>query len=276
MNLDPRQVEARITSRTRALIPVHFAGRPCDMDALASIAGRHGLGVIEDCAHAIEAEYRGQSAGTLGDFGCFSFYATKSVTTGEGGMVIARREQDVNEIKTLALHGMSRDAWRRYQDTGYKHYYAVAIGFKYNMMDLQAAIGIHQLRRLSGNWQRRQAIWSRYLEAFADAPVGVPDPPERETRHAYHLFTLLIDDRRTGVTRDEFIEAMTRLGIGVGVHYLSVPEHPVYRERFGWQPEYWPVAQRIGRQTVSLPLSAKLTDSDVERVIRAVRQTLRT
>lgn len=187
MNLDPRHVEARITARTRAIVLVHFAGRPCDMDALMAIAARHNLRIVEDCAHAIEAEYHGEGAGTLGDFGCFSFYATKNLTTGEGGMVITRREQDLDEIKTRALHGMSKDAWQRFKDTGYKHYYAIGIGFKYNMTDLQAAIGIHQLRRISSNWERRRAIWSSYLNGFAHLPVGLPSPPDPATRHAHHL-----------------------------------------------------------------------------------------
>lgn len=275
MNLDPRDVESRITRRTRAIVPVHFAGRPCDMDPLMETAARYNLRIVEDCAHAIEAEYHGKPVGAIGDFGCFSFYATKNVTTGEGGMVITRREQDLDEIKTLALHGISKDAWRRFQDAGYKHYYAVGVGFKYNMTDLQAAIGVHQLRRLLQSWRRRSAIWSRYMEAFRDAPVEMPCQPDADTRHAYHLFTLLIDQRRAGISRDDFLDTMTRHGIGVGVHYLSIPEHPVYQERFGWQPDDWPVARRIGRQTVSLPLSPKLTDRDVERVICAVYKTLR-
>jgi dTDP-4-amino-4,6-dideoxygalactose transaminase len=275
MNLDPRDVEARITSRTRALVPVHFAGRPCDMDALISIARRHDLRVVEDCAHAIEATYHGKPTGTIGDFGCFSFYATKNMTAGEGGMVLARDAEDLDEIKILALHGLSKDAWSRFQDTGYKHYYAVDVGFKYNMMDLQAAIGIHQLRRLEGNWQRRSAIWWCYQDAFKDLPVALPSAPEPGTRHAYHLFTLLIDKAKAGITRDEFLEGMTHLGIGVGVHYPSIAEHPIYRESFGWKPEDWPVAWRIGGQTVSLPFSPKLTDDNVERVISAVRKTLR-
>lgn len=274
MNLDPREVEARITGRTRALVPVHFAGRPCDMDALGAIARRHGLRVIEDCAHAIEAEYRGRGVGTLGDFGCFSFYATKNVTTGEGGMVIASREQDLEKVRILASNGIRKDAWRRFQEAGYEHYSAVDIGFKYNMMDLEAAIGIHQLRRVIGNWERRRAIWSRYLDAFAGLPLSLPAAPDPATRHACHLFTVLVDDRLAGITRDEFLAAMTDLGVGVGVHYMSVPEHPAYRERFGWRPEDWPVAMRIGRQTVSLPLSPTLTETDVERVVCAVRLTL--
>jgi dTDP-4-amino-4,6-dideoxygalactose transaminase len=274
MNLDPRDVAARITPRTRALVPVHFAGRPCAMDPLLEMASRHGLRVIEDCAHAIEADYHGKGTGTIGDFGCFSFYATKNLTTGEGGMVLARRPQDLDDISRLALQGLSKDAWSRFQDAGHKHSYAVHVGYKYNMMDLQAAIGIHQLRRLEGNWHRRAEICSRYQDALDDLPVALPAAPEPDTRHAFHLFTLLIDQSRAGISRDDFLDAMKRLGIGVGVHYLSIAEHPIYRELFGWQPEDWPAACRIGRQTISLPLSPKLTEADIERVIRAVRNTL--
>jgi dTDP-4-amino-4,6-dideoxygalactose transaminase len=274
MNIDPAQVEARITPNTKAILPVHFAGRAADMDALTDIAQRHGLKVIEDCAHAIETEYHGRKAGTLGDFGCFSFYATKNVTTGEGGMVLTRREEDLARIKTLALHGMSKDAWKRFSDEGYKHYYVVETGFKYNMMDLQAALGIHQLQRVESNWLRRQAIWHLYNESLAGLPVTLPAEPEKDTRHAYHLYTMLVDEAYAGITRDQFLDRMTAEEIGVGVHYLSVPEHPIYQERFGWRPEDYPNAMRIGRQTVSLPLSAKLTDGEICRVIEAVKRTI--
>jgi dTDP-4-amino-4,6-dideoxygalactose transaminase len=276
MNIDPAQVEARITTRTKAILPVHFAGRPCKMDALSDLAQRHELRIIEDCAHAIETEYHGRKAGTFGDFGCFSFYATKNVTTGEGGMVLTRREEDLARIKMLALHGLSKDAWKRFSDEGYKHYFVVETGFKYNMMDLQAALGIHQLRRVESNRQRRERIWKRYNKAFADLPVVLPTEPERDTRHAYHLYTILVDEARAGISRDAFLDAMTDRAVGVGVHYLSVPEHPVYRQKFGWRPEDYPHAMRIGRQTVSLPLSAKLTDEEVSRVIDAVEATLST
>ena len=275
MNIDPTQVEARITPRTKAILPVHFAGRAANMDALMEIAGRHGLKVIEDCAHAIETEYHGRKAGSFGDFGCFSFYATKNVTTGEGGMVLTRNEEDLARIKMLALHGMSKDAWKRFSDEGYKHYFVVETGFKYNMMDLQAALGIHQLRRVESNWRRREEIWQQYNEAFSGLPLTLPADPEPDTRHAYHLYTILIEEDRAEIMRDEFLDAMTARNIGVGVHYLSVPEHPVFQEKFGWRPEDYPNAMRIGRQTVSLPLSAKITDAEVERVIEGVEATLR-
>ncbi len=175
-NIDPDAIEAAITPRTRAILPVHFAGRPCDMDPIMAIAKRHDLMVIEDCAHAIETEYHGRKAGTFGDFGCFSFYATKNVATGEGGMIVGRDAAQIARAKTLALHGMSKDAWHRFGDEGYKHYQVIEAGFKYNMMDLQAAIGIHQLARVDRNWTRREAIWNRYMEAFADLPIGLPAP----------------------------------------------------------------------------------------------------
>ena len=270
MNIDPVQVEARVTPRTRLILPVHFAGRSCEMAALMAIADRYDLKVIEDCAHAIETEYHGQRAGTFGDFGCFSFYVTKNVATGEGGMVIARDDHDIGRVKMLALHGMSRDAWRRFSDAGFKHYHVVECGFKYNMMDLQAALGIHQLARVEANWLKRQAVWRRYQTAFADLPVGCPAEPALDTRHAYHLYTILIDQVKAGISRDAFLDAMTAQNIGVGVHYLSMPEHPFYQQTFGWRPEDYLKAMEIGRQTVSLPISAKLSDVDVGRVIKAV------
>jgi dTDP-4-amino-4,6-dideoxygalactose transaminase len=275
LNIDPAEVEKKLTARTRAVLPVHFAGRPCDMDALGAIAKRYQLKMIEDCAHSIETQYHGRHVGTFGDFGCLSFYVTKNVVTGEGGMVLAGREEDAARIKVLSLHGMSKDAWKRFSDEGYKHYSVVEAGFKYNMMDLQAAIGIHQLRRIEKYWLRRQQIWQQYNEAFADLPLGTPADPDPQTRHAYHLYTVMIDEAKAGISRDRFLSAMTAENIGVGVHYLSVPEHPYYQEKLGWRPEQFPHAMRVGRQTVSLPISAKLTDEDVADVVKAVRKIVR-
>jgi dTDP-4-amino-4,6-dideoxygalactose transaminase len=274
MNIDPAQVERRMTPRTRAIIPVHFAGRPCDMDALGELARRSGLVMIEDCAHAIETEYRGRKAGTFGEYGCLSFYATKNVVTGEGGMVLTPDEKIATRIRLLALHGMSKDAWKRFGQEGYRHYEVEEAGFKYNMMDLQAAIGIHQLARVEKCWNRRQEIWLRYQEILADLPLGLPANVEPHTRHAYHLYTVMVDEARTGISRDRFLDAMTAQNIGIGVHYLSVPEHPYYRKTFGWRPEDYPHAMSVGRKTVSIPLSAKLTDDDQADVIEAIRRTL--
>jgi dTDP-4-amino-4,6-dideoxygalactose transaminase len=275
MNIDPEQIERRITPRTRAILPVHFAGRPCDMESIMEIAQKYNLKVIEDCAHAIETEYKGKKAGTFGDFGCFSFYVTKNVVTGEGGMVLTKTKEAADRIKTLALHGISKDAWKRFSEEGYKHYYVVEPGYKYNMMDIQAAMGIHQLKRLDENWLRRQQIWDMYNSLLTDLPITLPSPPDANTRHAYHLYTILIDKREAGISRDEFLKAMTEHNIGVGVHYMSIPEHPYYRKLFGWDPKDFPIARRIGRQTVSLPLSPKLTVDDVRDVVEAVKRILR-
>lgn len=269
-NIDPSAIEAAITPRTRAILPVHFAGRPCEMDRIMDIARKHNLVVIEDCAHAVEAEYRGQALGTFGDFGCFSFYVTKNVVTGEGGMIVGRSEEQMARARILALHGMSQDAWHRFGDKGYKHYEVVECGFKYNMMDVQAAIGLHQLSRVEVSWRRRAEIWQRYNDAFAGLPMTLPAPAEADTHHGHHLYTVMIDAKRCGIERDEFLEAMNDARIGTGVHYLSIPEHPYYQHRFGWSPEQWPHAMKLGRETVSLPLSVTLSDGDVDRVIDTV------
>jgi len=275
-NIDIDQLEQRITSRTRAIVPVHFAGRPCDMDRIGALAEKNDLIVIEDCAHAIETQWHGQQAGTFGEFGCFSFYVTKNVVTGEGGMVISRSPEQIGKIKVLALHGMSKDAWKRFGDEGYKHYEVVTAGFKYNMMDLQAALGIHQLRRVEENWLRRQEIWNRYQEAFAGLPAGHPAEPEADTRHAYHLYTLRINQQDCGISRDEFLSRMTAAGVGVGVHYRSLAQQPFYQERYGWDPAGYPVSTAFGDETVSLPLGPKLTNSDVEQVIESAAAAIGT
>jgi dTDP-4-amino-4,6-dideoxygalactose transaminase len=272
MNIDPDCVETAITPRTRAIVPVHFAGRPCDMSRLLEIARRHDLKVIEDCAHAIETEYHGAKAGTLGDFGCFSFYVTKNLSTGEGGMVIARDANALNRIRILGLHGMSKDAWHRFSDQGYRHYQVVEAGFKYNMMDIQAALGLNQLDRLEANWLRRRQIWSRYMEELGHLQLALPSVPELDTRHGLHLFTVMVEEEKAGISRDDFLNAMNARKIGTGVHYQSLAEHPYYQSHFDWRPERQPNAMRIGRATVSLPLSAAISDQDVTDVIEAVHQ----
>jgi len=272
-NMDPALVRQAITSRTRAILPVHFAGRACDMDALGALAAEHGLKIIEDCAHAIETEHRGRKAGTIGDCGVLSFYSTKNVVTGEGGMVLTASDEIAARLKVLALHGMSKDAWRRFSDAGYSHYDVVEIGFKYNMMDLQAAIGLHQIGRVEAYWRRRLEVWEAYNEALAGLPIRLPAPLDPRSRHGLHLYTILLNEDAP-LRRDAFLSALHQRNIGTGVHYRAIPEHPVYQERFGWRPDGFPVARAIGETTVSLPLSAKLTDADVADVVEAVRAVL--
>ena len=272
-NIDCTDVEQRITPRTRALIPVHFAGRPSDMQALAALAQQHGLVIIEDCAHALEAKIDGVATGTFGNFACFSFYATKNVTTGEGGMVLARSPDAAARIRRLSQHGMSADAWQRFGSSGYKHYQVTECGFKYNMMDLQAAIGLHQLRRVLASWQKRQALWRGYQQQLAGLPVDLPAEPA-STRHAHHLYCIKVRPGEGLPERDSVLERMSAQGIGVGVHYLSIAEHPYYQQRFGWRPEQWPHAMRLGRQTLSLPLMPQLSAQDQERVIAALANSM--
>lgn len=223
MNIDPSVVAEKISPRTKAILPVHFAGRPCEMGALMRLAEEHGLTIIEDCAHAVETEYRGRKAGTMGEYGCFSFHATKNLVTGEGGMVLTQRPEDAEKIGILSLHGLSTEAWKRYSESGTAQYDVVEPGFKYNMMDIQAALGIHQLKQIDRNWDRRQTTWNRYDNAFRELPVTLPEAPSPNTRHAYHLYTLQIDSSIVGMTRDSFVEAMRGEGIGVSVHFRSIP-----------------------------------------------------
>ncbi len=274
MNIDEDSIESRITTKTKAILPVHFAGRPCNMDRIMSISRDHNLLVIEDAAHAIEAVYRGQKIGNISDITCFSFYVTKNLCTGEGGMVTTNNEDWAEKIKIMGLHGLSRDAWMRYSDKGFKHYEVIYPGFKYNMMDLQAAIGIHQLGKLSEYLKRREQIWQSYNQSFKDLPIMLPKDPEPDTTHARHLYTILLKLEELKCTRDEFINALHHENIGVGVHFKSLHLHQYYREKYGFNPEDFPNALFVSERTISLPLSAKLIDKDVEDVINAVKKVV--
>jgi len=271
LNIDPEDVRRKITPRTRAIVPVHFAGRPCDMSALRQIADEHGLALVEDAAHALEATIDGRHCGTFGDFGCFSFYVTKSLTTVEGGMVVARDARAADRVKTLALHGMSADAWRRYSDEGFIHYDVVEPGFKYNLTDLAASFGMHQLTGVEERWARRQAIWRVYDRELAGLPLRLPAPPAPGTRHALHLYTCLVDDQRTQVTRDQVLGHLHALRIGGGVHYRPVHLHPWYSRTYGARTGSLPHAEWVGARTLSLPLTAAMSDDDAADVVRALR-----
>ena len=274
MNIDPGRIEDAITSKTKAIIPVHMAGRPCEMDTILDIAQRNDLFVIEDAAHCIEGWYKKRKIGNIGDLTCFSFYVTKNVVTGEGGMVTTNRQEWADKIKMYALHGMSKDAWKRYSDEGFKHYQVVYPGFKYNMMDLQAALGIHQIKRVEKYLKRREEIWARYDQAFSELPVIIPAPPEADTVHARHLYTLLVDKETAGISRDDFQQKLHEMNIGTGIHFTSLHVHEYYRETYGFKPHDFPNAKYISDRTISLPLSPKLTDEDVEDVIEGVKAVL--
>jgi len=271
MNIDVADVRRKITPRTRAILPVHFAGRPCDVAALGSLAREHDLPLVEDAAHALEATVDGRHCGTFGDFGCYSFYVTKSVTTADGGLLVARDARLADRLRRLTLHGMSADAWRRAGDDGFAHYEVLEPGFKYNLTDLAAAIGIHQLEGVEERWRRRQALWARYEELLADLPLHLPPRPAEGTRHAWHLFTCLVDDTRTPVARDAVLARLRALKIGVGVHYRAVHLHPWYQRTYGERTGALPGAEWVSARTFSLPLTAGMTDGDVGDVARALR-----
>lgn len=276
MNIDPALIERAITPKTKAIIPVHMAGRPCNMNAIMGIASKHNLVVIEDAAHALGAEYAGQKIGNIGHLTCFSFYVTKNVVTAEGGMVTSNDAKSAEQIEVMGLHGLSAGAWTRYSDKGFKHYQVIAPGYKYNMTDIQASLGIHQLGRIEEYLKRREEIWHRYDEAFADLPITLPAPVEPNTRHARHLYTLLLDIERLNITRDEFLQSLYEENIGAGIHFVSLHLHEYYRKTFGYESDDFPNAKYISDRTVSIPFSAKLSDEDVEDVIAAVRKVLLT
>ena len=275
MNIDPAAVERAITPRTRVIVPVHFAGRPADLTALEALARPRGIRLLEDAAHAVETVHRGRKAGTMGDCAAFSFYVTKNVITGEGGMVTTGDEEIASWIKVAGLHGMSKDAWKRYSDEGYRHYEVSFPGFKYNLTDMQAALGLPQLRRVEENWTRRAELWQQYLAAFADLPVFLPAPVGAGDRHAYHLFTLILDLDRLRWSRDRVLEALQAENIGTGVHYRAVHLHPYYRDTFGYRPEDFPHAEFLSERTLSIPFSTRLSRQDAQDVIDGVQKVLR-
>ncbi|EWS53615.1 MULTISPECIES: DegT/DnrJ/EryC1/StrS aminotransferase family protein [unclassified Methylibium] len=275
LNIDPARVEAAITPRTRAIIPVHYAGLAADMDAILTLARRHGLKVVEDAAHALPTTCGGALVGTLAsDATVFSFYANKTITTGEGGMVVTRDPELAKRVKVMRLHGISRDAFDRFTaKTPSWHYEIVAPGYKYNLTDIAAALGIHQLQRARGFQQRRATIAQRYRAAFADLPVQLPPEPEPGQLHAWHLYVLRLGDDAP-LARDAFIERLFELGIGVSVHYIPLHLHPYWRERYGLDAAQFPHSQHAYERMLSLPLYTKMSEADIEHVIAAVRQLL--
>lgn len=273
-NIDVAQIEKKISKKTKAIMPVHMHGRPCKMEEIMKIAKKHNLIVIEDAAHALGASYKNKKIGSIGDFTCFSFYATKNLSTGEGGMVSTKKKKWADLIEMYALHGMSKGAWKRYSDKGYSHYLIKVPGYKYNMMDLQAAIGIHQFNKFEKMQKRREEIWKQYNKAFSDLPLILPAKIEKDIDHAYHLYTILIKPEKLKINRDFFLKALHMENIGVGVHFISLHLHPYYKNMYKFKKNDFPNAAFISDRTISLPFSAKLTDKDVEDVINAIKKII--
>ena len=280
LNIDPARLEAAITPKTKAIMPVHLYGHPADMDPIYDIAQRHGLAVIEDAAHALPARYRGRMIGApksgfdFPNLVAFSFYATKNLTTGEGGMLTGPVEL-IDEARTWSLHGMSRDAFKRYTSEGSWRYDVVTPGFKYNMPDIQAAIGLHQLERLDAMQRRRRAIVAQYDEALGQLQE-IERPVEREgVESAWHIYLLRLNPDRLRIDRAAFVDELRKLNIGTSVHFIPVHEHTYYRERYGFKPEDFPVAHAQFERMLSLPLSPAHSDQDVADVIDAVTEVVK-
>jgi dTDP-4-amino-4,6-dideoxygalactose transaminase len=275
LNIDPAAVEAAITPRTKAIMPVHYAGLAADMPALLDIARRHGLKVVEDAAHALPTTSGGRMVGTLDSHATvFSFYANKTITTGEGGMLVTRDAELAKRARTMRLHGMNRDAFDRFQSTVPSWYYeVVAPGFKYNLTDIAAALGIQQLKRALVFQQQRVALAALYDEALAGLPVLLPPKAPPGQTHAWHLYVLRLA-QGAGIARDRFIEHLFAAGIGCSVHYIPLHLHPYWRDRYGLRPEQFPHSQHAYEQMVSLPLYTRMGPADVARVAAAVRAAL--
>lgn len=296
MNIDVNKIEEyllsyvqRPMSTPKAIVPVHFAGFPCDMDKILEIAKSYDLKVIEDAAHAFPAFYNGKLIGTIGDITCFSFYATKNITTGEGGMITTDNDEWAERMRIMSLHGISKDAWRRYTAEGNWYYEIIAPGYKYNLTDIAAALGLAQLRKADKLWRRRTEIAMMYNEAFKDlseietpnfsfsspntlhlTPYTLQSAPDSQTRHSWHLYVIKLNLEYLKIDRNQFIEELKERGIGTSVHFIPLHIHPYYRDTYGYKPEDFPVAHETYKRIISLPIYPKMTDGDVERVIEAV------
>ncbi len=270
LNLDLDR--AVLTPKTRAILPVHFGGQPCEMDPILSLARTHGLTVIEDAAHALPAEYGGKRVGAIGDMTCFSFYATKTITTGEGGMVTTDNGAWADRIRMMSLHGISKDAWKRYTKEGSWRYEIIAPGYKYNLTDLAAAIGIEQLKKADRFREARARIAAAYDAGLADLPqIQTPVTLPGRT-HAWHLYVIQLAPEQLTLNRDAFIEALRAKNIGTSVHFIPLHLHPYYRDRYGYRPEDFPVATAVFARTLSLPIFPSMSETDIQDVIDAVRQ----
>jgi dTDP-4-amino-4,6-dideoxygalactose transaminase len=271
LNVDPAKIEQAITPRTKAIIPVHLAGYAAEMDAIMEIARRHNLWVIEDAAHSLPSTYKGRNIGTMGDVTCFSFYATKTLTTGEGGMICTDHDEVANRCRIMSLHGISRDAWKRYTAEGSWFYEVIAPGFKYNLTDVAAAMGLAQLAKVRRMTERRSAIAARYADAFASVlELQTPASGAAGNTHAWHLYMLRLNLDRLAIDRAQFVEELRARKIGVSVHFIPLHIHPYYRDTFGYRPDDFPVAYGEYLREVSLPIYSKMSDDDVQDVIDAV------
>jgi len=271
MNIDPLAVARAITPRTKAIIPVHYGGQPSEMDELLEIADEHDLWVIEDAAHALPAQYRGRTVGTIGDMTCFSFYANKTITTGEGGMLTTDDDGLAERVRTRSLHGLSKDAWKRFSAEGSWYYEVVYPGFKYNLTDTAAALGLGQLKRADDFWQRRERCALRYHELLGDLDEIKLPTAQKHVQHSWHLYVIQLEVERLSIDRNAFIRKLDEAGIGTSVHYIPLHMQPYYRETFGHQADDFPVARRLYDRIITLPIYPSLPDESIAYVADTIR-----
>ena len=275
LTIDPRKIEAKITPRTRAIIPVHFAGHPCDMTPIQELADRHKLVIIEDAAHALESRYKGQKIGNLGNATAFSFYANKNITTGEGGMLVTNDDALAETLRIMRLQGISRDAWKRYGKSGFSHWEQTLVGHKCNMSDLNASIGLHQIKKVERFMTLRKKYVSMYDRAFADvAELETPVVRDYAT-HAHHIYVVSLRLECLTIDRDGFLDAIQSAGIGVALHYVALHLQPYYVKNFNTKPQDFPIASNYSERVISLPLYPKMSSADVERVIGTVKDLIK-
>jgi dTDP-4-amino-4,6-dideoxygalactose transaminase len=274
-NLDSGQIEKAITAKTKAIIPVHIAGQACDMDRIMEIARVHDLRVIEDAAHALPSRYQGKMIGTIGDITCFSFYATKTITTGEGGMATTESLEWADHMRVMGLHGISKDAWKRYTAEGSWYYEILYPGFKYNLTDIAAAIGIEQLKKCQRFWERRQRYAALYNEGLQGVPGIITPHVAPDIQHAWHLYIIQLDLEQLRIGRNEFIALLKEENIGTSVHFIPLHLHPYYRDTFQYRPEDFPNASATFERIISLPIYPKMAEADAQRVIDAVAKIAR-
>ena len=270
LNINCSEIESKINDSTKAILPVHFAGHPCDMDTIISLAQKHNLTVIEDAAHALESKYHGNKIGAIGNFTAFSFYATKNITTGEGGMLTTNDDNYADKLRILSLHGISKNAWKRYGKEGFQHWELLMPGYKYNMFDVQASLGIHQIKKVESFLNRRVQIVKKYNDAFEKTEEIQLLKPESNIKHAHHLYVIVIKTENLKVSRDKVLNEIQKRGIGVAVHFRSLHLQPFFKQHFNYKKGMFPQAEYLSDRVISLPLYPKMTDEDVSRVIETV------
>lgn len=273
-NIDPEEVEKAITPRTKAVLIVDYAGQACEFDEIREISDQHSLKIIEDAAHAVGTKYKDKKVGSLADLTCFSFYATKNLTTGEGGMVTTDDDALADQLRILSLHGMSRDAWKRYQASGSWYYEVVLPGYKYNFTDIQASIGLHQLEKLEEALVRRNEIAQRYTQGFEEVPGIITPYVAPYGRHAWHLYAIQVQEEVCGVSRDVLIEELKKEKIGTSVHFIPVHMHPYFRDHLGYRTGSFPVAEEVYSNIVSLPFYPQLNVKEIDEIIAAIKNLI--